>query len=66
MPMLVMAGSISTAATSPWASSRSSAAKSLNSATRVVSVTSTGAPVLPGRLRGPPEVAMMNDSSTLP
>jgi hypothetical protein len=66
MPMLVMAGSISTAATSRWASSRSSPAMSLNSATRVVWVGSTGAPVLPGRLRGPSGAAMMNDSSTLP
>ena len=49
--MLVSAGSISTAATSPWASSRSRPSRSLNSATRLVCVTSYGAPTLPSRLR---------------
>ena len=36
MPMFVSAGSVSTTATSPWASSRSSWSRSLNSATRLV------------------------------
>ena len=49
MPMLVSAGSISTAATSPCASSRSSPARSLNSATRLVSVTSHGRADVAGR-----------------
>ena len=44
MPMLVSAGSASTQATSPWASSRSSAATSLNSTTRVVSAAGTDGP----------------------
>jgi len=66
IPMLVSAGSISTTATSPAASSRSSAARSLNSTTRVVSVGSTGAPTLPGRDCGPSGPSTMNDSSTLP
>src|SRR5713101_10042000 len=49
MPMLVRAGSIRTVATSPAASSRSSVARSLNSATRVVCRGSTGAPTLPAQ-----------------
>jgi hypothetical protein len=66
MPMLVSAGSIRTAATSPCDSSLSSAAASLNSTTLVVSRGSTGGPTLPARGRGPSGVATMNDSSTLP
>jgi hypothetical protein len=66
MPMFVSAGSMSTAATSRCASSRSSAAVSLNSTTRVVTDGSTGAPTFPSRERGPSGVAMMNVSSTLP
>ena len=42
------------AATSPWASARSTEARSLNSATRVVTVGSTGGPTLPGRLTAAP------------
>ncbi len=64
--MLVSAGSISTAATSPWASSRSSAPASLNSATRLVSRGSTGGPTLSARACGPSGPTTMNDSSTLP
>ena len=64
--MLVRAGSISTAATSPAASSRSRPARSLNSVTRVVVTGSTGAPTLPGRDLGPSGVVTMNVSSTLP
>ena len=50
--MLVSAGSVSTQATSPWASSASSAARSLNSTTRVVSAIGTGGPTLPTRGAG--------------
>jgi hypothetical protein len=67
MPMLVRAGSISTAATSPCASWRSSPARSLNSATRLVIVTSTGSPTLPGReTPSPSGPTTISDSSTLP
>ena len=45
--MLVSAGSISTQATSPSASSRSRPSRSLISTTRVVSSTGTGGPTLP-------------------
>jgi len=67
MPMLVMAGSASTQATSPVASSLSRASRSLNSTTRVVTAGFTGGPMLPGR--GPtrpsgPSVAKV--SSTVP
>ena len=48
-PDFVSAGSINTAATSPCRSSRSNPSRSLNSATRLVNVTSYGAPTLPGR-----------------
>ena len=44
--MFVRAGSTRIAATSPWARARSSASRSLNSTTRVVSDVSTGAPML--------------------
>ena len=64
--MLVSAGSVSTAATSPWASSRSSASVSLNSTTRVVTAGSTGGPTLPSRDRGPSGVETTNVSSTAP
>jgi hypothetical protein len=67
MPMLVSAGSMITAATSPWASSRSRPARSLYSATRLVAVTSTGAPTLPGRLTASfRESRTISDSSTEP
>ena len=52
--MFVSAGSVSTHATSPWASSRSTASRSLNAHTRVVVVTSAGAPTLPSRAHDPP------------
>ena len=48
--MFVSAGSISNAATSPWSSARSSASRSLNGTTRVVSAGSTCGPIAPGRL----------------
>ena len=51
IPMFVSAGSASTQATSPCASAASSAGRSLNSTTRVVSEGFTGGPRLP--LRGP-------------
>src|ERR1700761_8938025 len=54
MPMLVSAGSASTHATSPWASSRSSASASFHSTTRVVSVIGTGGPTLPAPRPPPP------------
>src|SRR6185312_2698635 len=47
-------GSISTAATSPWASAFSSASASLYSTTRVVSLSGTGAPTLPSRATASP------------
>ena len=47
--MFVSAGSASTHATSPCASSRSSASTSLNSTTRVVSSSGTGGPRFPSR-----------------
>ena len=49
--MFVSAGSVRTSATSPVASSRSSASTSLNSTTRVVTAGSTGGPRLPLRAR---------------
>ena len=49
--MFVSAGSISTAATSPWASAASSASRSLNGTTRVVIAGSTCGPIDPGRRR---------------
>ena len=49
MPTLVSAGSNSATATSPWASSRSSPSRSLNSTTRVVSSSATGLPMFPRR-----------------
>ena len=47
--MFVNAGSIRTAATSPWASAASRASRSLNGTTRVVSAGSTCGPIEPGR-----------------
>ena len=64
--MLVSAGSISTQATSPWASSRSSPSRSLISTTRVVSATSTGGPTLPSRGRTSPSTSVATVSSTEP
>ena len=49
MPMLVRAGSISRQATSPSASRRSRASRSLNGTTAVVAATSTCGPRAPGR-----------------
>ena len=49
--MFVSAGSASTQATSPWASSRSSASTSFHSTTRVVSSRGTGGPRLPSAAR---------------
>ena len=66
MPMFVSAGSVSTSATSPCASSRSSAGTSLNSTTRVVSARSTGGPRLPLRARTTPSSSVANVSSTVP
>ena len=64
--MLVSAGSTSTQATSPWASSRSSASRSLISTTRVVSAGSTGGPTLPSRGTTRPSTSVVTVSSTLP
>ena len=49
MPMLVRAGSVRMAATSPWASSRSTEARSFHVAARVVRSSGTGGATLPGR-----------------
>ena len=54
MPMLVSAGSVRIAATSPCASCSSTPARSLNSATRVVSDSGTGAPTSPARATASP------------
>lgn len=60
-------GSMRTAATWPWASSRSSWSRSLNSATRLVRVTSQGAPTSPGRGAPLPSgPTTMRHSPTLP
>ena len=67
MPMLVSAGSVSTAATSPWASARSTASRSFQATTRVVSASGTGGPTLPGRLSvSPSGPGTANVSSTDP
>ncbi len=67
MPMLVRAGSVSTQATSPSPSARSSAAGSLNSTTRVVVAGSTGGPTFPSRGPALPSGrSVMNASSTVP
>ena len=66
MPMFVSAGSASTQAISPPASAASSAGRSLNSTTAVVSVGSTAAPTRPGRARGRPSSRITNVSSTEP
>ena len=67
MPMLVSAGSASTAATSPCASCASTPARSLNSATRVVSASGTGAPTSPARATAVPSgPGTANASSTEP
>ncbi len=64
--MLVIAGSHRTQATSPSASSRSSAGRSLNSTTRVVSAGSTAGPMLPGRATTRPPSRVAKASSTVP
>ena len=66
MPMLVSAGSASTAATSPGSSAARSASTSLNSTTFVVSTGSTAGPTFPGRDRGTPSSSQITDSSTVP
>ena len=67
IPMLVRAGSISTQATSPWASASSTVSISLNSAARVVLAGSTIGPTLPSReWVSPPSPRTTNDSSTEP
>ena len=67
MPMLVSAGSVSTAAISPVRSARSTASRSLNSTATVVVAGSTAGPTLPGRERVVPSgPATTNVSSTLP
>ena len=67
MPMFVIHGSISTAATSRGASAARSASTSLNSTTLVVCVGSTCGPTLPGfdaGLPSAPTTTMV--SSTVP
>ena len=64
--MFVSAGSASTQATSPWASSRSSASGSFHSTTRVVSASGTGGPTLPSRETTRPSSRPTNVSSTEP
>ena len=65
--MLVSAGSNRQQATSRWASSRSSASRSLISTTRVVCGGGTAGPMLFGRVCGVPFASsVMNVSSTEP
>ena len=64
--MFVSAGSASTQATSPCASSRSSASASFHSTTRVVSSSGTGGPTLPSRETTEPPSSAANVSSTVP
>ena len=64
--MFVSAGSARTQATSPWASSRSSASASFHSTTRVVSASATGGPTFPSRATTAPPSRVANVSSTLP
>ncbi len=66
MPMLVSAGSARTQAISCPSSAASSAGRSLNSTTAVVSVGSTAAPTSPSRARGRPSSSTTNVSSTEP
>ena len=67
MPMLVITGSMSTAATSRGARAARSAATSLNSTTLVVCVGSTCGPTLPGLAVGTPSGPTTTIvSSTLP
>ena len=65
--MFVSAGSIRRQATSPCSSTDSTEPRSLNSATRVVSVGSTGGPTSPSRARASALlVERTNASSTEP
>jgi len=66
IPMFVSAGSVSTAATSPWASSRSSPSTSFHSVTLVVTTGSTGGPRFSGRDLGRPSSSTTKLSSTVP
>ena len=67
IPMLVIAGSASTQATSPSESAARSASRSLNSIARVVSAGSTGGPTLPSRAWVTPSASpIANASSTEP
>ena len=67
MPMFVIAGSSSTQATSPAASARSIAARSLNWTTTVVTSGGTGGPMLPRRgTTAAVRSSVANVSSTLP
>ena len=67
IPIFVIAGSIRIAATSPLASAASIPAKSLNSTTRVVSSSGTGAPRFPSRFTVLPALSSVAKvSSTLP
>ena len=67
MPMLVIHGSMSTAATSRGASAARKASTSLNSTTLVVCVGSTCGPTLPGLAIGSPSgPTTMIVSSTVP
>ena len=67
MPTLVMAGSARMQATSLCFRADSSASRSLNSTTRVVSEGLIGGPMLPRRgPTTPPGSSVANDSSTVP
>ncbi|MNM75161.1 hypothetical protein D3C81_869370 [compost metagenome] len=66
MPMLVSAGSQSTAATSPGASAASSAARSLNGTTRLCWVRLRAWPISPGRCTVWPSRRRTRVSSTVP
>ncbi|MNF56733.1 hypothetical protein D3C84_382330 [compost metagenome] len=66
MPMLVSAGSQSTAATSPGASAASSAARSLNGTTRLCWVRLRAWPISPGRCTVWPSRVRTMASSTVP
>ena len=64
IPMLVRAGSVSTAAISPVASARSTAARSLNSTATVVDAGSTAGATLPGRDRVVPSGPVTTKASS--
>ncbi len=64
--MFVSAGSARTHATSPWASSRSSASTSFHSTTRVVSSSGTGGPMFASRSTTRPPSSDAKVSSTEP